>query len=171
VIAWLYFVLGFFPAMLVHEMGHVGVGWLEGHRDPVIRFGSPWQRVLATVRCGPVVLQFHASPAFLVTPPSYHFARPAGDSALAELVRAAAGPAASAILFLLATPDVQQGIRDLLHFSFAVNSFRSAVAFWGAIGALLPLIPMTYRSPRVSSDGLTVVRSLSRLLRERSKTA
>jgi len=39
-LVWLYFVLGFFISALVHEMGHVGVGLLQGYREAVIRFGS-----------------------------------------------------------------------------------------------------------------------------------
>lgn len=167
--AWLYFVLGFFPAMLVHEMGHVMVGWLQGYRDAIIRFGSPRQRVLASVRCGPVAIQMHASPAFLFIPPSYQFGTLGNDSALASLLRAAAGPAASAVMFLLVTPQVEQGVSELLSLSFPVYSFQTAVAFWGAMGVLIPLVPITYHSPAVASDGLTMARSLIRLLRERGR--
>lgn len=160
-LVWLYFVLGFFISALVHEMGHVGVGLLQGYREAVIRFGSSRDRLSARVRCGPIRIEFCVGAELT---PHYVLPSSSADSAFHRLLRAAAGPATSALLYLLTAPDAIQGVLDLLRFSFLVNSLPSAVAFWSALGALVSLIPMRFHYAGINSDGLTIVRSLAQIL-------
>jgi len=159
--------------MLIHELGHGVAGWMQGSRDLVVVFGSHRDRCLFRVPCGPVAVEFRAGPRFFVTPPHCFFASPSPvRSPLRSLMLAAAGPAASALLYLLTATDPAGGIRDFLRFSFPVTSFPSALAFWALVGVVAPLVPMRYSSlDGFPSDGLVILLSLKRLTAGRQETA
>lgn len=154
--ATLWLLLTFFPGALVHELGHVLVGWIVGRRGAMIRFGKPGGGVKWAFRLGPLAFEINFGLSLWFHAPMARFAQAGPRSPGARLASVLGGPMASALLLAAFWPG---SWADVVWWPAGIDTWQEVGQWWGLWGVVVPLYPLRYPSGH-PSDGLQVLTAL-----------
>jgi len=163
VVFYLVFLATCFPVAILHELGHILVGWLQGARGPVIRLGHPKSRCWSVLRVGPCEVRLHGLVTLWTTPAGFLFRQNQSPSPAGAALRAAGGPLACALLFAAMGPQAWWPSQPF------TRPLQTCLVFWSLANTVIPLIPVTWPHTGASSDGLVIWSVVLQALRRRGE--
>lgn len=151
------------PSAIIHELGHIIIGWCCGCRDARIYLGSLNDKKSVLVPCGPITLRVYIGLGLLTEWPRYRFGIRGRQSVTATVLTALGGPLASLAVAVWLHRRLVIIMSSAVAGQYAVQSVQDALAVWALSGAFFPLIPMRYRSGD-PSDGFTLLQMVTKAI-------